>query len=279
MRIFLLGLALAACNGQEPKSPIHDRREPSGVIVRRKVPPVGRVSTVTIDTKLDWDELTMRQPGNEDSGSSKSHNHTKRREEVLATSAERPTKLRVTYLERTSTRDDKGTQRTSALAVQGNTYVIELHEGAAHVTGTASPAEVKLVQADFKQLAVMELNETIPDRPLMLGDPVRELEAGLRARLEAGTKVETVKVTLAPPRPGLVAFDIRAQAALTIWEGAPVALDLSGEYVVRAEDGWDVELTYRGPMKVKGTSTLEDGTAIQIEGKGTMEKRTLVTYP
>lgn len=190
----------------------------------------------------------------------------------------------VTYLNDVDQKVEQGRVVSRPSAVHGRSYVVDVGPGGVRVFTTEgytpTPVEVQIVQQDYDKHrrtrpADEPLRRTARDLPPPVPSPVAAVTADLRRQMEdAGITVYDLRVAVRGIREvdgvpcAVFGVTVRGHKDES-QDGTTVraAVDLSGEYSVRLEDGWDAELILEGLRRVSGAVRVR-GTAVAVDSIG-----------
>ena len=195
-------------------------------------------------------------------------------------------KIRVSFLDRSTTRIVNGRQRQIVSPVSGKAYVLEARdEGLAILDDRGrdvSHKEGETLAQLFHMLGTPEeLSRAIPHAPMSLGHPVAALAEALKRDFQRGVEGRVwfgqVSVTPAGTREvagvPCVVLGIVLQVGFET-DGRKVQMDTKGELLLRSEDAWPVTLDLAGPV---GIDLTEKG--IPIHGQGKSRLTASYSYP
>jgi hypothetical protein len=196
-----------------------------------------------------------------------------RLEEVLATSGEAVTRLKVTYVARVEAMTEGGKERARPSPLVGKTFIVEAKDGrVAVLTEAGRPAPPPLARDVGAAYAFVGKPDPVlarmPTRPLVPGAPVPELADAIREEIAAKAKDMTiagVAVTFTGVRGEEGVFAVTLELAK---DEPPtrLAINLAGELRVTTATSAVAALTLRGPLRV----TAAPGSSAKITGSGTL---------
>ncbi len=179
-------------------------------------------------------------------------------EEVLATNGPIATKVRVSFETWSRTNGDGETARPQ----QGQTYVVERVAGiggavkVTSATGGAVPDdEAEPIAKRYDRIGEpIELGIVLPDRALIVGDRVAELEAAIPGRLFANDdpmrpSEVTVKLVALEDAGAVAAFDVSMKLGGKQSGDTPVESKLAGKLRLRVADARELEIALEGPVQ------------------------------
>jgi hypothetical protein len=201
----------------------------------------------------------------------------KKSEKILATDGTAIQKLQVTYTDKTDVeKDAQGKEAKKASPVSGKVYVVEDKDGKHIVTTdkgkTPPPVEMTLVEKSYKMVGKPDpMMSAMPDRPLVVGQPVPELVKALEEVLDkegGNMKISELSVVLKEKSGDEGVFDVKA--TLTMADGPmSFAMNLAGDMHVRTADSQLTAMKMSGPVTI--TSNADPKNKMKMDGKGTME--------
>ncbi|MEZ4298973.1 MAG: hypothetical protein R3B70_28750 [Polyangiaceae bacterium] len=235
-----------------------------GYYFRRKRPAVGtRVSESETKT-MSLTVAVSIKPGAAPVKSAQSERELNERVvEILASTDDAVTKVKVAYSAREKTETKNGKDSVTRDPVAGKTYIVEAKSGTIVVqTPGGSPApddEATLVRKDFKRLGKPDsMQKALPTAPIRVGDKVDSLAEGLRDRLTGDEgpnemTADNVVVTLTDVKDvdGAKTGVFNYSLDMVVNRGALVIrMKVTGEVAIRLEDGMPVKLTMQAPTTV-----------------------------
>lgn len=211
----------------------------------------------------------------------------KRTEEVLGVTGDLVTKAKVTYEQRTKTKNQDG--RTGAPdknVLAGKTFIVEHKDGKVLVTNEdgkpVDAASKAAVEKDYKRFGKPNaVSAAVPTRPLKIGEEVKELSAAIVEDLKEDMDAEKAGLTVEAPKVVLDRKD-GDNAVFVITMTMKMAkgplkgsIPLVGGVTVRASDGFLVRSETNGPINL---DISEADKAKGVSGAGSV-KRTDVFTP
>jgi hypothetical protein len=248
-------------------------RKPRKVGEKRKV---DHTTSMNLKIKLGPKEIAV----NEDE-------INKRTEEVLALTGDVVSKVKVTYEQRTKTKNEDG--RTGAPdknVLAGKTFIVEHKDAKLLVTtedGKAVDAASKsAVEKDFKKLGKPDVvNAALPTRPLKVGEEVKELSAAVSEEMKenmdaekAGLSIESPKVVLDRQDGDGAVFSLTM--LMRISKG-PLkgTIPVTGSVTVRTRDGAMLRSDTAGPINL---DISEADKKRGVSGGGNVKSADTYTY-
>ncbi len=252
-----------------------------------KVPSVGETMGMQMKMTMD-NETTVKMDGEVMQSMSMSMKNDEKREiEVLATDGKSITKIKVKYLEMSQEMDAgemegmPGMPETGENLAElvGNTYIVELVDGAPKVTDEAGEAVADSVAQTVKEQEVKDgrfttwspiLEKIIPTRPISVGETFTIKGADAKELMPMGDGPGdlgdlSVDVTFSGTKKILGTecgvFDVKVNMG-----GAPVpGLELkgvpTGQMVVGVDNMWLYQMKLNGDMTMGGSPDMGDQPA------------------
>jgi hypothetical protein len=199
-----------------------------------------------------------------------------RREDILAATEDRITKMKVAYVNRMVTIVRNGVEHQSVSVVSGKTYVVEKKDGELVISteqgGRVSQREGDVIAQDYQTLGQQDpYVKAMSDKPIAVGQSVDGLAVALRQDIIRGAQGRVgfgnVGVVLTGTRPcgGAVCgvFAVKLDLGYEV-ERVSNQSELSGEMLIRTSDSWPVSVSLEGPVVMNG----ENGNR-EIQGDGT----------
>ena len=198
-----------------------------------------------------------------------------RQEEVLAVNGEAVTKVKVTFVDKTTTIKEDQKERKRQSPVAGKTYVVEAKDGKIIVLldgdRPATGLQARVVKEAYETLGKVDaLYAGVPRRPLKPGDKVEELAKAMKEVMLSRAKemdVTGVHVVFKEARGDEGVFEIdltlgkvekpmkfemklKGQARMSLKTGQPISTKFTGPVTVGSTDGDQAK------MKISGTGTM-----------------------
>ncbi len=255
-----------------------------------KVPSVGETMGMQMKMTMD-NETTVKMDGEVmQSMSMKMKNSEKREIEVLATDGKSITKLKIKYLEMSNEMDAGEMEGMPGMPevgenlaeLVGNTYIVELVDGAPKVTDEAGEAVADSVAETVKAQEVKDgrfttwspiLEKIIPDRPISVGetftikgeDAKDLVPMGGPIDGEGGLEDLSVEVTFSGTKKILGTecgvFDIKINIGSSPVPGVELKGAPTGQIVVGVDNMWLYQMKLNGDMTMNGTPDMGDQPA------------------
>jgi len=249
---------------------------PDGTVFTKKAPTVGSKREESADTHMTMDLTVDTGNGKPKSSAMEVKGVEKRLEEVLAVSGDAPTKLKVTFSEKTETMKEGDKERPKKSALAGKTYVVDATGAKLAVTdekGKPAPsAEAKEVEKQYKTLGKPEpMLAAMPSTPLQPGDPVPALAKALEEEMTAkadGMVVSNTTVVFKEAKGDEGIFDVGF--TLSKDEGPmSMKIDMKGPIKVSKATSSPTAMNLKGPLTVSAKS--DPKGKMKMDGKGEMQ--------
>lgn len=254
-------------------------RTPS--VIRQQAPAVGRVQHETSIAQTTA-EMRLVTPAHTSAVNIDKTAVTRQTVEVLEINDRAPTKIRVTYEEKTERAKEDGEDKVQVSPLTGRTYVVEAVDGRVVVTGEGplSAVEETRVVKDYRRLGQPDpFVSAIPARELKAGEEVPELAATLAQELSrasagpdsAPPQVELASVKVKELTEDRVVFDV-VLTFIQIQGPLSAKAELTGTVSVFRDDGWPAKMALEGPLTF-GPTPAAAAAGAKIEGKGSTSLR------
>jgi hypothetical protein len=210
--------------------------------------------------------------------------HKKSKEEVQAAGADSITKVKITYDEMTASEDKPGQPpgAPKPMAVAGKSYVVEAKGADLTVTddkGAAAPdAEADIVKKDVKDhigkadafaAVIATMSFKVGEKQTIPADKIAGL---MGADDNPNMKMGDFSITLTKNDGGSASFDCTIE--MNIDQGPMgINIPLKGTITVDVASGHMTEMTFEGPVNVKGSDP-----SMPIEGSGSMKLHGTKSY-
>ncbi len=194
--------------------------------------------------------------------------------EVLATSADAMTKIKVTYAERSEKQVMNGQEKSKPDPLAGHTYVVERKDSkliAEREGGKISPDETAALERDWKSLGTPDkMSKLMSSRAFAVGERVTLSGEEMKALMEEENDKNTVSeaaITLTGIAGGKATFALEMTFAVN--EGPKLVIPLKGTVVIDVANGHPHEFRLEGPIK---------GSAEGVSFEGTMKASKTFDY-
>ena len=227
--------------------------------------PSVQVGQVTLSTSEEETRMAFMPPGPDGQPVTvltTSRARHVRREEVVAVRETVPERMRVTFIEDTSTVETNGEEERTALPLAGHTFEVERKSpGAAVAVFEANGAPARFgvaaqVAAQYRHFGrAAAAQSEVPVGPQKIGQSSPELADALVAGISRGAAISAVDVasaTLIDIRPaaegalhGIYRVEMKVTGASG---GSKVTMNLAGTLILRNVDGAMIDLRLQGPV-------------------------------
>lgn len=195
--------------------------------------------------------------------------------EVLEANDKAPTKVKVTYQEKTAVEKQGSREKSNKSPVEGKSYIVE-KSGADvdvdHASGGAAPKKERdVVREDFDDLGqTPSFAAFLPDRPLKKGEKLDVSKEQLRKMFQQDDddKMKFDNATfqfVGTKQQGgaeVGVFEVKLEM-VNEDETMRMKIALDGKLLLRVDGAWPVEMSLSGPISFEGVKK-----GIDVDGKG-----------